>query len=355
MKKLQPIYIKNFISKKYNAPISIDMEHFLQKLESEKDIRGIVLTYPNYYGIACDLDFIVKACKKKGLKVLIDCAHGAHFGISTLLPENPIRLGADMVVMSAHKTLPSLTQTAYLHIGERVNESMVDFYVSAFSSTSPSYIFMAAMDYARFYLDRYGKEGFENTIKIVNQYRAKINELKGFHVLNQEDVREEYKGYSISLDNSRMMINIDKGYNAHAVLDYLRSKGVQCEMSDGFNLVLIASPFNTIEDFEALYNALMRCHLEKFATNYIDVNVNDIPERVLLPWQVEDKKWELVNVKDSIGMISAANIVPYPPGIPLIMMGEIIDKDVINMIQYYLNNGVTVLGIEEQKIRILKF
>ena len=355
MRKLQPIYIKNYISKKYNAPISIDMEHFLQTLDSEQNIRGIVLTYPNYYGITCDLEFIVKVCKEREVKVLIDCAHGAHFGISPLLPENPIKLGADMAVMSAHKTLPSLTQTAYLHLGEGVDKNKVDFYVSAFSSTSPSYIFMAAMDYARFYLEGYGEEGFEDTIKLLGIYRDKINQLKGFHALEQEDIKTEYKNYNVNFDMSRLIINIDKGYNGHSILDYLRASGVQCEMSDGYNLVLIASPFHKEYEYEILYNALKRCPLDEFLTNNIDVKINDIPKRVLLPWEVEGKKSELIDITECIGKVSASNIVPYPPGVPLIMMGEVIDEDAVDMVQYYLNNGVTVLGIQEQKIRILNF
>lgn len=354
MKKLNPIYIKNYMSKTYNAPISIDMEHFLQVVEEEKDIKGIVLTYPNYYGITCDLGLVIRVCKEKGIKVLIDCAHGAHFGITSLLPENPVKLGADMVVMSAHKTLPSLTQTAYLHVGESIDCNIVDFYVSSFSSTSPSYVFMATMDYARFFLDTHGKNAFEDTIVLVNEYKSKINSLNGFQVISQEDIQDEYEGFKGRLDNTRLVINVQNGYNAHVILDYLRSKRVQCEMSDGFNLVLIASPFNTKEDYEKLYEALSECPLQELTSNNIDILINNIPERRLLPWQVAKEKSKVIDINNSVGEVSAVNIVPYPPGVPLIMMGEIIDKDTVNMIQYYINSGVTVLGIEERKVRVVE-
>jgi arginine/lysine/ornithine decarboxylase len=354
MKKLQPIYIKNYISKRYNAPISIDMGHFLQILEENHDIKGVVLTYPNYYGITCELSLVIKACKERGVKVLVDCAHGAHFGISPLLPENPIKLGADMAVMSAHKTLPSLTQTAYLHIGEAVDKDMVDFYVSIFSSTSPSYTFMASMDYARHYLETYGKEAFEDLIKVVDEYRNKISELNGFHTISHADIKSEYKEFAVGFDSTRLVINIEKGYNSHSILDYLRLKGVQAEMSDGYNIVLIPSPFNLREDFEKLYNALKECPMNNYRSRNFDIRINNIPVRALLPWQAIEAKTRLVDIIDSIGKVSASNIVPYPPGVPLIMMGEFIDNDTVSMIQYYLSNGVSVLGIDEGKVRIIE-
>ncbi|SCN23189.1 Arginine decarboxylase [Clostridium sp. N3C] len=354
LRKLQPIYIKNLYSSIYNAPISIDMEHFLRLIEKHSDIKGIILTYPNYYGTACDLATIIEKCKEKGIKVLIDCAHGAHFGISEMLPENPMKLGAHMAVMSAHKTLPSLTQTAYLHLGRDVDKNKVKFYLSAFSSTSPSYIFMASMDYARFYLSEYGKEEFENCISLVEKYGEKIDKLQGFSVWKEEDIHQEYPKCQLKMDRSRLVIHVDEGYSAHLILDYLREKGLQCEMSDGYNLVLIASPFNSLEDYKRLYDALKQCPLDKFKVDFHMNWKSNLPEVGLLPWEALESEVEEMNLNDSVGRISAANIVPYPPGIPLIMMGEIIDKFTVNMIQYCIRNGVTILGFEGNKIKVVK-
>ncbi len=353
MRKLRPVYIKNYINYEYNAPISIDMEHFLQSLELNKDIKGIIITYPNYYGIAADLNLISKICRTRGIKVLVDCAHGAHFGISPKLPENPMKLGAHMAVMSAHKTLPSLTQTAYLHISEEMDKEEVEFYVSAFSSTSPSYIFMAAMDYAREYMQSKGKVEFERCINIAEQYRTKINTSDIFHAISEEDILEKNKMEKISMDRTRLVINIKKGYNAHRILEYLKNKNVQCEMSDGFNLVLILSPFNTIEDYEKLINALRDCPVEEFKCNYFPVQTSNIPVQKYTPWEASRMKHEKINIAHCIGHISAANIVPYPPGIPIIMMGERIDSDTYRMIQYYMDNDVTILGMEDNAINIL--
>lgn len=353
MRKLQPVYIKNEINENYNAPLSIDLEHFLCLIEENRDARGIIITYPNYYGICTDLEFIIDKAKQYGMKVLVDEAHGAHFGVHSELPKSALSLGADMVVMSAHKTLPSLTQTAYLHVGENMNMEKVDFYVSAFLSTSPSYMLMASMDYARFYLQEYGKEAYAGLLKLCRRYRGKINKLSHFHILGPEDLDGQ------TIDETRYVLNVKKGYSAHKLLDYLKTKGIQGEMSDGYNVILIFSPFNREEDFVALYEALEEW-IEKVPKeskdNFYASFFNDFHtlEKELAPYEVMEKEKCLVNLEDSKGKISKSAIVPYPPGIPLIMPGEVIDEKSINVVKYYLDNHITVLGIEEQKLWIVE-
>lgn len=353
MRKLQPIYIKSKINKKYNAPLSIDMEHFLCLIEENKDAKGIIITYPNYYGICTDLELIVKRAKQYGMKVLVDEAHGPHFGINDELPKSAVELGADMVVMSAHKTLPSLTQTAYLHVAGDMDIEKVDFYVSAFLSTSPSYMFMASMDYARFYLQEYGNEAYKDLLSLCRKYREKINGLPHLYILGQEDLEGQ------TIDETRYVLNLKKGYSAHELLDYLKNEGIQGEMSDGSSVILIFSPFNSEDDFNTLYKALkkwtenipMECKEETFVSFY---NNFDTIEKKLVPYQVMEKKKQLIDLMNSAGKVSRNAIVPYPPGVPLIMPGEVIDERVVNVIKYYLDNNVTVLGIEEQKLWIVE-
>jgi arginine/lysine/ornithine decarboxylase len=87
MRKLKPIYIRNKISSKFNAPMSVDMEHFLSLIEDNKDAKGIIITYPNYYGVCPNLKLIINEAKKYNMKVLVDSAHGAHFGVYDVLPD----------------------------------------------------------------------------------------------------------------------------------------------------------------------------------------------------------------------------------------------------------------------------
>jgi arginine/lysine/ornithine decarboxylase len=356
MRKLRPVYIRNKIHSKYDAPMPLDKEHFLTLLRENKDAKGIVVTYPNYYGICFDLSYVIEVAKKYNIKVLVDAAHGAHFGANKLLPKNPIKMGANIVVMSAHKTLPSLTQTAFLHVGEDVDISKVDFYVSTFLSTSPSYMLLCSMDYARYYIEEYGEKDYGQLIKMCQFNREKINSLGKFYILGQEDLQDTLGNDAIDVDNNytidltRYILNVPKGYSGHKLLDYLRVNRIQAEMSDSRNVVLIFSTFNTQKDFEALYIALKNCDMDTLKAQYVNLIDYDMPMTVMMPYEVMDRKKTIVYLKDSENEISAVAIVPYPPGIPIVMPGERISKQTIAVIRYYLKCNVTVLGIDDGKV-----
>lgn len=352
MRKLKPVYIKNKIHSKYDAPLPLDKEHFSYLINENKDAKGIIVTYPNYYGICLDLPYVISMAKQHGMKVLVDAAHGAHFGASKLLPENPLKMGADMVVMSAHKTLPSLTQTAFLHIGDGVDISKVDFYVSAFLSTSPSYMLLCSMDYARFYIQEYGNEHYDKLIKTCQINREKINSLGTFYILGEEDLRDMSISYDnrYSIDLTRYILNVPKGYSGHKLLEYLRENNIQAEMSDSRNVILIFSTFNKEQDFKRLYIALKNCDMNILKQEYVDLIDYDMPMSVMHPYEVMDKEKTMVELKHSEGKISAVAIVPYPPGIPIVMPGEKLGEKSIAVIQYYIQANVTVLGIDEGKV-----
>lgn len=358
LKKLKPIYIKNKISRDYDAPFTIDKEHLFSVMEANKDAKAIFLTYPNYYGLCSDMKAIINKAKEYNMKVLIDSAHGAHFGAVPELPANAVALGADIVVQSAHKTLPSLTQTAFLHVNCEELIEKVDYYTSVFSTTSPSYLFMASLDYSRYYLEKYGYDVYKELIKLSDEYREKINNLNHFHVIGDLDLKSNYDNNDcnneIRIDKSRYIINLPKGYSGHALLQYLKSQKIQCEMSDHRNVVLLFGTDMTRNDFENLYQVLKQCNFEKIKDKYVLPIEADIPIMKLLPWETLDLENNKVKLTEAKDKICGKAIVPYPPGIPLIMPGELISEEIIDSINYCLYNKVTLLGIEEGMITIIK-
>lgn len=355
MRKLRPAYIKDIVSKKYNAPLSLDEEHFYKVIEENKDAKGIIITYPNYYGMCCNIGKLAAYAKQFGMKVLVDSAHGAHFGASTKLPENAVKLGADMVVMSAHKTLPSLTQTAYLHVGKGcfIDMDKIDFYFSAFSSTSPSYIFLASMDYARYYLQKYGKEHYSTLIDMIGEYKEKIDSIGKIHIIEKEDFDKDC--YVHDIDKTRLTINLDKGFSGYKLSKYLRKCGIQVEMSDTSNILLIVTPFNKKSDMEALYRSLKYCNFDEMRDNSdFEVQDYDIPLSILAPWEAAEKKKVRVDIMQAEGRICAENIVPYPPGVPIAVMGEIINHEIISSLTYLIKNNVKILGVNDGKVCVIK-
>ena len=353
MKKLSPIYLNNIISKDLNIPITIDIEK-LNKIISKESIKAIVLTYPNYYGIGCNLKEVIRICKNNNVKTLVDCAHGAHFGTNRKLPKSAVELGADIVVMSSHKTLPSLTQTAFLHVNDESLIEKVDFYFGVFSSTSPSYMLMASMDYGRAFLQYEGEKSYNLLINRLIKFKEDIRYIKEINVVDSDFLNKYLEEYKICVDNSRLILNLEKQYNGHKFADYLRKNRIQVEMSDEKNVVLITTPFNNEEDFNRLTHAIINCNFETLKGDTCTWSLYDIPKMCISPYEAMNREKIKVKLRDSENMICGENIIPYPPGVPLLMMGEIITKKYIKIIEELIKSGVSILGFEDNNIKIIK-
>lgn len=358
MRKLKPVFINNIFHSKLKAPIGIDLNHLKKQIENNDDLKGIILTYPNYYGVGINIEETVKIARESNLKVGIDSAHGAHFGFSKYIPKSVQELKADIVVMSAHKTLPSLTQTAWLHLNNEKFIEEVEFYKNIFMSTSPSYMFMMSLDYSRNFLELYGEESYERLDKIIKGFKNEVEKLDYFTILDEglllDGLEKNIEINDVKIDKSRIVINLEEGLNGNKLLEYLREKKVQCEMSDNKNVVLIPSPFNTEDDFKILAKALQECNIEVLRDEEIDFYLTEIPRKGLEPFEVLDCEYERINFEESKGKIIYESVVPYPPGVPMLIMGEIIEEKHINLIKEYMKNCVDIIGLKYGKIKVVK-
>lgn len=354
LRKLKPIYLEH----SYNTELGIDVPNnskdVIAAIEKEKNIKGVILTYPNYYGIGCDLKSIADNCKKKKIYLIVDSAHGAHFGFNNKLPENAVKLGVDAVVESAHKTLPSFTQTAYLHINNVDLIPKMDFYISVFSSTSPSYMFMLSLEYSKDFVKNKASTEYERLINRIKLLKNRINSIDGFRVIDKHCL-EKHLGYgNFYFDDTRIVINVKQGLSGHRLLEYLRENKVQAEMSNDRNVVLIPTPFNINEDYDKLLNALNKCNIKLLEEKVKPVYSNAEYEKVLEPYEVLNKYKRKINFKEAEDSVAGDNIVLYPPGTPLIVMGEKITKKHIEVIQKALNDRVQVLGVDENMILVIE-
>ncbi|MDD7796385.1 aminotransferase class I/II-fold pyridoxal phosphate-dependent enzyme [Clostridium sp. 'White wine YQ'] len=351
LRKLKPVFLKNSVDENLDVTLGIDMNNFLQVLEEESDIKGIILTYPNYFGIGVNLKKIVEKCKEKGVKILLDAAHGAHFGFNKNLPENPLKYEIDMVVMSAHKTLPSLTQSAYLHINKEEYKEKIEFYLKIFTSTSPSYIFLVTLDYSRYYLQEKADKEYDILIDRINNFKDNVKKVPYIKVLSKEDLSSKW-----IFDTTKIVITQSGKYKSINLEKYLLEKGIQCEMSFGRTVVLISTPFNTQEDFDRLEKAILELRLvkneeesHKEYSSYLDIQDGEIIE----PYKILDKATALLDVSHITGHIAAENITPYPPGIPFIMMGEKISKEKKDKLIKLLEDNIDIIGIQDGKVKVV--
>lgn len=351
LRKLKVSYIEPVIDYENGIFLPPDKENIYKAFDKCINPKGIILTYPNYFGITYDVEDIIKDLKGRGLKVILDCAHGAHFGVTEKLPKSMADIG-DYVVLSAHKTLPALTQGSYMTVNDENRD--FEFYLRVFMTTSPSYLLMASLDYARYYMDAYGKKDYDNIIDAAEKWKKKINELGKVKIISQNDLTR-YGEYDI--DKSRYLIVLPKGYSGHKLLDYFREKKIQSEMSFSQGVVLILSPFNTEEDFNKIYQSLLQMNMNNLKCISDSVIYDSrIPEKSLEPYEVFDMPYESADINKCAGKISKEFIIPYPPGIPLLCPGEVIGDDDLKIIKEYIDNEKDILGVDkkEGKIKVIK-
>ncbi len=360
MRKLKVKYIEPIIDDENDVFLPPNEENIYKAFSESLNPKGIILTYPNYFGITYDIEDIIIDLKSRGLKVIIDCAHGAHFGVNKRLPKSVANLG-DYVILSAHKTLPALTQGAYLLANEE--DSTLEFYLKAFMTTSPSYLIMASLDYARYYLDSYGKKDYEELIDKAEKWRGRINKLNKVHLLSKIDLNKQHRSKQIDkiesklkeydIDLSRYILILPKGYSGHKLLDYLRDHKIQAEMSFSRGVILILSPFNTEENFNIIYNAISELEMKNICGQVEPRYFSDIPTKVLEPYEVFKLNSKWIDIEKCEGCIAKEAIIPYPPGIPLVCPGEMISLEVIEVAKDYIMNKKTIIGIKNGKAKIV--
>ena len=341
LRKLKVKYIEPLINEKLGIFLPPDKKNIYDAIEQCENLKGIILTYPSYFGITYDIEEVLLDLKKRGLKIVVDSAHGAHFIANNKLPKAIYGI-PDYVVLSAHKTLPALTQGSYLL--SNTDDNDVEFYLNTFMTTSPSYLIMSSLDYARYYLDEYGYDEYERLINKAEKYRSIINSLNKVHIISKEDLAEDY-----DIDKSRYIVMVSKEYSGHKLLEYLREQGIQCEMSFASGVVLLLSPINDDDDFKKLLKSFENLQLKDIRQDNYSKYYSFIPKKVLEPYEVFKNEWKYIKINEADKNIACEAIIPYPPGIPLLCPGEVITKEAIDIIDDYISNNRSVIGIKNKE------
>ncbi|MDR2572457.1 MAG: aminotransferase class I/II-fold pyridoxal phosphate-dependent enzyme [Oscillospiraceae bacterium] len=343
-----PVYISHEYSREYGIITHISPESVEKAITKNPDCKCVFITSPGYYGICSDIQAIADICQKYNKPLVVDEAHGSHLKFHPELPESAMESGADICIQSAHKTLAALTQTAYLH----VKSNLIDFYpleqyLSMFQTTSPSYVLMASLDFARKELAEKGKQLLTLLLKNIRQFKVKMQALPRLSIINKNtDI--------FDIDMTRIVINCRKlGVSGFDLGYKLRSRfNIRSEMCDLHNIVLITTMYNTKDDFDALFNALTvlyneNKHLEESAL-FTDINSEAIPMRKYIPAEAFSMASERISLRQACGRISAVSIVLYPPGIPVLCPGEIISEAIIRYIEMVLESNGTINNIDNK-------
>lgn len=350
---LQPVYIYPKHEKDLQINGEVLLEDVEKALEENPDIKAVMVVSPTYDGVLSDVEKIAEAVHKRGIPLIVDEAHGAHFGFHPYFPENSNVKGADIVIHSVHKTLPALTQTALIHMnGKIVDRERIRSYLHMLQSSSPSYVLMASIDQCMKMLETEGKELFEIYVQRIEKLRAALKQLKKLEILETEN-----------FDRSKFVISVRKtGMTSSELAEILLQKyHLQMEMTAGTYVLAMTTVGDTEEGLERLRTALFE--IDEVCGEYgkaIDKIENELPRLSLVYTNEETEKKkrgneELLLWKDAVGKISTEYAYVYPPGIPLIVPGEKITQEAADMLYLYRELGFSVEGIKvENYIGVLK-
>lgn len=318
-------------------------------LEAEPDIRAVVIVSPNYDGVVSDVAEIAGIVHEHKIPLIVDEAHGAHFGFHPYFPGRANKLGADVVINSLHKTLPSLTQTALLHInGELADRERIRMYLDMLQSSSPSYVLMASLDACVDFLDEGGSSLFDSYVEMLSRLRA---DLRGLKMLRLLELPEPY------YDPSKIVISVTgTDMTSHELYEkLLNDYHLQMEMVAGTYVLAMTTVADTEEGLDRLKNALVEID-EKLEKKDTEMEITDgrLPmlEQVLTPYEVAVKKelgqLERIPWKESEGRVSMEYAYLYPPGSPVIVPGERISRAALELLEFYERQNFQIEGLREK-------
>ncbi|EOO12709.1 aminotransferase class I/II-fold pyridoxal phosphate-dependent enzyme [Bacillus cereus] len=332
-----PVFLNPWIDEVHNVPVGVRDEVIKEAITKYPNAKALILTHPNYYGMGIDLEVSIAYAHAHKIPVLVDEAHGAHFCIGDPFPKSALVYGADIVVHSAHKTLPAMTMGSYLHINSRlVSEEKVSSYLSMLQSSSPSYPIMASLDIARFAIAVIKEEGHDEIVEFLRRFKEGLRSIPQIAIL-QYPSQDELK---VTVQTRCQL----SGYELQSVFEKV---GIYTEMADPYNVLLIL-PLQVNEGYmKAIEIIRLAMQQYKVKDKTASIRYTYKGEISPLPYtykQLERYETKLVSIEEAVDMIAAEMVIPYPPGIPLIMYGERITQEHTKQITHLEKTGARFQG-----------
>lgn len=354
LKGLEAYYVyPEILAENNSIPGKINSEDVARKMDMS-GAKVVFITSPTYEGVVSDIAGIAEEVHKREGILIVDEAHGAHLGFHKDFPKSAITQGADIVIQSMHKTLPSLTQTALLHIcTNRVSAEKVATQLSVFQTSSPSYVLMSSMSHCLHFLQEESDKVFSDYVKKLNAFYKKIKELKNLSVMTANKTEFDFGKINICTKN----LVDEKGtlYGGKELAkDLLQKYKLQMEMVSADYVLAMTSICDTQEGFDRLTNALLDIDkklLKKEEEELVSLQVS--PQAVMTLKTAVGAEKEICARSDWEGKISGEYIYLYPPGSPILTPGEIISKEIYEQILYYIEQGLNVQGPEDYTLETL--
>ncbi|MEG1505346.1 MAG: aminotransferase class V-fold PLP-dependent enzyme [Lachnospiraceae bacterium] len=346
LNELEPLYVYPKWRKEQQLYGEIQPKEIETLLETEEGIQAVVIVSPTYDGVVSDVEKIAKIAHKKGIPLIVDEAHGAHFGFHPYFPQNANQSGADVVIHSLHKTLPSLTQTALIHLnGSVVNRERIEMYLHMLQSSSPSYVLMASMDQCMEGLQIHGVQWFDEYVQKLSKAREELYTLP---ILELVETEHFDKGKLI-ISTQNANISGNELYNM-----LWKQYHLQMEMSSEKYVLAMTSVADTQDGYERLVNALFEVDQTLSPRNDKEQSLALPKAEIIWSSAVMERKKRLQGSakylpwEEAQGLISTEYAYLYPPGCPLIVPGERITKEITACLIQYQKAGLTIEGLHRK-------
>lgn len=314
----------------------------------KRPARGVLVTSPNYFGMCADLPQLAQVAHRHGALLLVDAAHGAHFHFSDCLPASPEGHG-DMWVESAHKTLNALGQAALLHLGPGAPApETVQRLLALVQTSSPSYLLMASLDWARYTAAR--DDAWTRQAERAREWGRRIAQLWGMELYSWDAIGTA--GVA-DMDPTRLCVDVEgRGVSGYEAAGLLEQQGVVVEMADSRSIVCITTPADKKEWYQRLYEGLKGLPCRKGAQP--QAVTPPAWERAMPLRQALFAPLEAVPLEECAGRIAAAVAGAYPPGNVAIAPGERISAQAVEYLLELLARGAVVRGVRQGRMDCVK-
>ncbi len=365
----EPIYLMPSVNNKYGIFGPIPKKRIIEAMDEaiakKKNLKALILTNCTYDGLIYDIEDIVKEAHKRNIKVIVDEAWFGYANFHRAFYPSAMAAGADYSTQSTHKTMSAFSQASMIHVNDPDFEEIQDFFTENFNmhtSTSPQYPMIASLDIARKQMVMEGYSLLQRVLDLSETLKKSINSLRKFKVLTIDDmISPEIKNDNIRLDGTKITIDISKsGYTSKEIEHILLSKhNIQIEKSTFNTITILLTIGVTYSRINRLYLALE--NIEKRTGNKESTRSEKMLRKfklTLSPIRFRPRfsfyaDTEELPMEETLNRISARMVTPYPPGIPLLVPGQIITDEIIKTLQMYRNYGVEIHGLESGVIKVM--
>ncbi len=321
---LRPRYLYPEFIAEFSVTGGLCPDALSRALEENPDTRAVLVTSPTYYGVMLDIEALARVCARCNAALIVDAAHGAHLHFLGI--PGAVRQGAAVEINSLHKTLPALGQGAWLLAGAGTDADALRRMSAVFGTTSPSYAVMASMDLARAYMQGQGGCEYRRAIARLDKIKNGVAARGVFSVLESAELGANAAGF----DPGRLCLNTGcaglNGFDAARILE--AEHNVICEMADTQNVVFIITCADSDEALSRLDDAVLQLEKRAQGCPAPACAPSECPhaEPLLTPRQALFCKKRSVPLLEAAGRAACENLAPYPPGVPVVAIGERIDK-----------------------------